>query len=252
MKCIPCPFFIAFAARSGSSHLVSLLKSHPDIYCHFEVFNDKRRFEEHDSLSFLNAKSVYQFLDMLFTRKKQAAGFKFQYPRQFSLYPDVLSYLLEKKREIRMICLYRKNILKQAISLQAMHLLRKKHNLCNIKKDAGDVRLPSMITVDIAKLLQRLHRLQDTRNKLLALRSMFDHVYTLSYEDLFYDEKKTCAHILDFLQVKNPLPLSTSMQKIVNDDLKKSVKNYPELCLAIKDTPFEQYLFSICPSLSHT
>ncbi len=156
-------FFILFQGRSGSSYLKYVLDSHDRILCKGEIFdvdkkikmqqlanlinpaikltnNNKkfpirlRRNSKYNSLSTLNV------LEDLYNKEVSesviASGFKFKYPNQLMIYPEVLNYLYEKKDKIKVILLIRNNPLKAVISVKNMRKLHFSGEDVILKKDS--------------------------------------------------------------------------------------------------------------------
>jgi hypothetical protein len=130
------PFFIFFPERSGSSHLVNLLNSHPQINCFGEEFHlrdlpgTQERIPKHNS-----AASVVNSLRKIYQNEyTKANGFKFKYPGQPERYPEVMNFLTEHSDQVRIIILYRENRLKAAISKQNHTRLYERTYLHNLQR----------------------------------------------------------------------------------------------------------------------
>ena len=139
-----------------------------------------------------------QFLDTLYNKEIGAAGFKFQYPKQVGVFPDVWSYLYDHRDTIHMIFLYRENLLRQWISLQFMQQIHDSYGMFNIQ-DASIPNTLEKIVVNKNDLLSRLADFDFNRKQLLAFREEFSFVYTLSYEQLITNQDESCSRILSFL-----------------------------------------------------
>ena len=111
------PFIIITSQRTGSTMLVRLLDSHPDVFCLGEMFFQKKEsdysyrtyFGANYSRKILNvfnrASAVKGYLDEFYSRNNcGATGFKFMYGQARSFpprFPSVLDYA--KKNEIKII-----------------------------------------------------------------------------------------------------------------------------------------------------
>lgn len=238
-------FFIWCMGRSGSSYLVSLLRSHPEVRCMGERFSLP---DGHRRPCFPNEASTKAELDALYASKRQgAAGFKFKYPGQHEVYPDVWRYLCERRSQMRVICLGRRNILKQAISNQNLNQITKRFGSANIS--ASTMAGPSHdflnpIALDVVKLLPRLRTLSKLRERLRELIGAFPSIHWLSYEQLCAEPERACREVLEFLEVDPTVPLTSPLKKATSDDLRSAIKNYDETCRALESTPYYRFLTS--------
>lgn len=235
------PFFLSFFGRSGSTFLVDLLDSHPDVSCLREIFHE---FETEEGWTrrpqFTTRESVRAQLDRIYTSKYKASGFKYKYPTQYQFYPDVYEYLLERADKLRIIYLYRKNLLKAAISKQ--NQLR----LINMGKDSNPTEKDNVdldkIHLDIDRALGYMNWRQETDKKYYEELKCFQHKYVLAYEDLLRDTRSVLKDVFSFLNVDSHHEASAKTVKITNDDIQTAVANYEELVQTLTGTEYEQFL----------
>jgi hypothetical protein len=226
-------FFIFGQGRSGSSLLVSLLGSHPDIYCDSEIFGSPA------SGKFL---SPYLYIRHC-SRKQEAAekdfyGFKvkgYQLRKDQAIErPEILIEQLINKGW-KMIYLVRENILQHAFSsLMAEHV-----KAWTIKGSYT----PQPITVNC----HRLKEIADWRieqHKLDApIVEAFPHI-RISYEqDLANVESQIagCNKIFNFLGAAD-YRVTTSLKKMTSSSLQENITNYNEVELFLQGTYLHKYL----------
>jgi hypothetical protein len=234
-------FFIWFLGRTGSTHLVTLLDSHPQISCWEEIFfleYGGKKLKRRDK--FPDAQSVRRRLRKLYGHKTKTVGFKFKFPPHYETYPDAWAYLYNRRKTVRLICLRRHNVLKRAISKLNHDRLRHETGGSNIR--ASKPRTAPPVTVNINQLLQSLPVYEQEDQQLVCLAQGFEHRLTIYYEDLLHDEDNTTKTVMEFMGVNAKVPLATRTAKYTADDLRESVANYGELREALLGTSHEQYL----------
>src|SRR5262245_60864541 len=150
MKC-PSPFIIWFHHRSGSTHLASLLDSHPDIACWREIFYRGEGLAAEDLFTLSGARSEEVFLEHLFSYRwgpgganlcgadpqgprPRGVGFKLKY-QQAAAYPRVLESLRAQRR-VKVIHLVRTNLLAALASAAMIPRLLDRFRRPNVR--AGD------------------------------------------------------------------------------------------------------------------
>ena len=240
------PFFIFFQERSGSSLLRILLNSHKDIYNDGEIFycnkslviqtGRKERAEVYPDANFTR-----RVLDKIYSKEKLASGFKFKYPIQYNLYPDVWNYLLKLGKKVRVIFIYRRNALKAVISMQNRKRLVEISGKSQIYKNSN-VNL-CKLDLNVSKAINDMKKRQENDIYFYNKIKKFKHRLVISYEDLFYYRDNTIKKVLDFLGVPVDLNLREQTKKITPDNLRDAISNYDELVEALKGTKFEKYLY---------
>jgi LPS sulfotransferase NodH len=227
-------FVIIFSGRSGSTHLRSLLNNHPDIFCRDEKFHDKNKNYSSDRVN-----TIAKELSSVFSSNKNVVGFKFKFPEQHEWYPEVEDFI-QKEEDIKIIFLYRKNIVKQAISKQNQLIVYKNIKDSNILKNQNHIKTSIFLDVnwvkDKAELIMRSYAFYYGKYK------NSKNFIKICYEDLVLNQDKEMERIFNFLNVK-PERVESHFQKITNDDLKNAVSNYEELKNGLNQTKFAQYLY---------
>lgn len=235
------PFFISFFERSGSTLLADLLDSHPDISCMREVFYE---FRTAGGLArkpeFATREAALEQVERIYSNDARARGFKFKYPTQYQLYPDVYEYLLEKADRLRVIYLYRQNLVKAAISKQNQLRLLQMEKPANLTEkmyiDMGKINL------DIDKAIEYMAWRHKNDEIYGQLSNRFKNTFVLTYEALLSDTRAVLLEIFSFLGVDGHDDVSAKTVKVTNDDLRKAVANYDELVRRLTGTEYEQFL----------
>ncbi len=259
------PFVIWFEGRSGSSLLVSLLNAHPDLLCRSEDFsafrlpaNDppgqpvdyplvrfngnrfRRRLAGFDGVVLSpTVDQTLAHLEEIFASRHGAVGFKFKYPRQQGVFPEIAAQLAAQHDRVRLICLRRRNIVKRAVSKQNLQAILQQSGKCNL---ASPEQRIGKLSVDIPGLLEFCARVRRRQAGFDAWASQFRHVCRVEYEDLQGDRSTTLREIADFLNVDPEPVLQTDLVKSTPDRLSEAVANYDELVAAFRGTPLELWL----------
>lgn len=238
------PFLILFPERSGSTFLVSLLKSHPEINCYGEIFplEPQKDGQRGRSSKYKTQDDVYQKLSFVYNQAQvKASGFKFKYPSQFEHYPEVAEYLLTNKDTISIIFLRRKNFLKAAISKQNQVKVLAAKGVNNMQKDNFEQLEKLNLEIDKAIRYMRVRKAND--EYYYQQISDFKKVYHFFYEELVESYEKTIKDILLFLDVDATKSLSSDFKKITKDSLEDCLENYDEVVTKLSGTEWSQYLF---------
>jgi hypothetical protein len=219
-------FLISCAARTGSTMLVHLLRSHPDVICHGEAFRKDSIAALHgrygalrqdglgDQLSRYRQQHPGAFLyDVIFDRQNRAvAGFKFKTDEQFLDPWADIAKLVERDRDIKIIRLHRRDLLDQYVS----HQVVLRHGVATTLKAGAappDVR---PFRIDPAVILSYLDAVR--RRDRRADEVYSDHrQFQIAYEDLLDEAHPVRGELLGFLGVP-VAPLSTPTTKILRDN----------------------------------
>jgi LPS sulfotransferase NodH len=229
-------FLISCAARTGSTMLVQLLRSHPQVVCHGEVFRS-------DSISALDGRyhglpaeelggrllpyRVQQpaaFLyDVIFDRQTGlAAGFKFKTDEQFLRPWADIAQLVARDRDIKIIRLRRRDLLAQYVSHEVV-LRQGVATTLKVGEAPPQVR---PFRVDPKTIVAYLDDV--ARRDRLADEAYSNHrQLQVAYEDLLDDANPARADLLSFLGV-TAHPLSTRTVKILGDNA-SLVTNLPDV-----------------------
>lgn len=223
-------FVISCAARTGSTMLVLLLSSHPDILCHGEVYdqNDKvgwlaGRYERlrrefptiEDSLwTYLTTLPAAFLYDVLFDRQnRRLAGFKYKTDEAFNAglpHRADLQPLIARDTDIKIIRLRRRDLLAQFVSHQVVR--RTGVTLLRGTSDAPGTKPFYVDPAVVVNYFQDVDRRDD-----LATEAYRDHrQFPVDYEDLAKPSHPVRDDLLDFLGVPR-LPLTTQSRQILTN-----------------------------------
>ena len=257
--------FVLTIGRSGSNFLVNTLNKHPNVVNYGEVLGDwTLPYKLYKVLSIFNL-NIKNYLDCFFYSKlffyagqlvSAASHAKNNQKIQFKLYSNIrsigikdFSFLLKDRdvidyftqaNDLKIIHLYRKNILKRYISLAQM-------------SQTGIIKTDSIvehktIELDIPDMLQKLETFSNELQLSFSIANKIpsERIFSLSYEDYFRSHEDTLhfnKEIFKFLGV-HPITVASNQKKIGKDDLKTYIRNYDDVVTALKDTKYEKYLDS--------
>ncbi|PWD97762.1 sulfotransferase family protein [Marinilabilia rubra] len=219
-------FLIFGQGRSGSTLLVSLLNSHPNIKCEGEILNNATNFRKGNIL-----------FPKLFLRGKLA-----MYGNKFSYGYKVKVYQLEEQKKIhnisqflnkqqnngwKIIFLQRKNVFDHAMSNIMAETTKRYHSYNNL----NDYQAPK-IKVNINDLDEKIHfrhHYHKLENEILA--NLKGDYITVTYEDdLLIPEKhqKTASKIFNYLNLEDA-DVATHLKKINSKKWDELIENYQEV-----------------------
>jgi LPS sulfotransferase NodH len=245
-------FMVTCAARTGSSMLVNLLQSHPDVMSHMEIFNPERvegfsgtyrtRLAEEPGLEQRmrdlrkHAPAAFLYKLAFDTQGRKHAGFKFKYEELLLPVFAGARAVLMADTDIKIIHLRRRNLLRRYLSwwvvnhVTGITMTRKGEE----KPVVPPVRLdPAACQADFEKTL---------RSDAFVQRLFRNHqVLDINYEDLTgATAEPVQAGLLDFLGLP-PHALRTVIARLAEDDLSRSIANFAELKAHFRNTPFIHY-----------
>jgi len=220
-------FILLFIGRSGSSYIIDMLNSHPDIVAERELL-----------VPFDDSESEYNCLNNLYNKQRDvnisAVGFKTKLTDVYDV--GQFTKMLDEF-DTKIIYLYRDNVIKQTVSRinrKRLHDDREHHNL-----EKGDKKLPafSIETEEFKRWFE------ETNNRSLEIHDYVHNVkrpqLRISYEDLLENHDLVFKRIFDFLDVE-PHKMESKLVKNTSDDLKDVLLNYDELKNLYKNTKFEE------------
>lgn len=209
----PVPFAVLFQGRCGSTYLMEALGSHPDIRAELEKFEG------------LGAAKQVSEIRRLLTRSSPRAAVGFKNKLGDIREPAAFGAML---REVgaRIICLTRRNTVKQVVSLLNAIRLNEATGDWNLYKPEDAL---GTFVVDVDQFDKRLQRYEREKQDLVAfvtglqLPALF-----LYYEDILLDHDATMEMTLGFLGVREG-HIAGSAMKNTSDDLREVVTNFDEL-----------------------
>jgi LPS sulfotransferase NodH len=246
-------FVLLSTQRTGSTWLVSLLDSHPQIrmygelfhkdsaplpygqqdFGRFSEFRDEEKTEAQKRRPFVTAR----YLSELFGREgAEAVGFKLMY-NQLARLPEVVALL--RLHRARVLHLIRENLLDVVISREAM-LLR---GVAHVSEQLPATE--TQVTLDVIKLQQTLARLELQVAVFRRIARAIDRSpYELSYELLLTDPSRHLARVAAFLGVRQDAAaaLSSSLVRATHVPRAARIENYSAVEQSLRGTKYARYL----------
>lgn len=224
------PYVILFIERDGSTYMISLLTSHPQIQSVYERFAVMRQKGTNGKEQIEWAR---QFFSPPIITRYRAVGFKTKLVD--ILDKDAFLHLLREKN-VRIIQMQRRNQVKAVVSrinAKRLHDVTGNWNLYNEKE-----RLPAFeIDPDMFHqyLLERIQADEELTNftEKLNLPTL-----KMVYEDLLVNRDRVLSRVFDFLGV-DPFPVQGKTLKNTSDDLKEVILNFEQLRSKYSGTKFE-------------
>lgn len=262
------PFLIWFQHRSGSTHLVSLLNSHPEIKCKGEIFGCYRigsadqskdipdgrvlgdnlytrvlnkfpgRTENPSDPDCLKELGEFWYSDNQYPGKLR--GFKFKFPSQAKLFPGISDYVLSKANDLNLIVLRRRNLLDRAVSVLTLEKLQEKNGKANVH---SQVEIPPDV-YDAEEIVRLIKYYQSIENEFSDWCSKFESRMEIEYQDLIHDQDKILQAIQSFLGVREQQNLTSKTRKIVARDKRQQIVNIEQLEDLLKHYCLDHYLKS--------
>jgi LPS sulfotransferase NodH len=226
----PIPHFVILTAgRTGSSHLVSLLDSHPGLCCFGELFRPAEA-----SFPFFYVSTDYsdphEYLAWLAGRAgNRPMGFKLTM-HCLETHPEAEAVLQD--RRVRVIFLRRVNLLAQAVS-------GKLAKTTGVWHSSGGRRDPhAQVRISPKRIVGALRRLRERETALASLCR--EHaVFEIAYEELV--STSVLNDLQQFLGVE-PRPLVSLYQRLDPRPLEEKIGNPEQVRAALAGTPFEGLL----------
>lgn len=219
------PFAIVCMGRTGSTLLVELLNSHPDIECRGELLGLQSGYVEHPGIS------RRTFLEQhAYSTELPIKGFKmpldwiFNHPGDFDDFRE-LGY--------KIIRLNRRNALAQLVSIK----------LAQLNTDWGSKRQYTQQKTRVEPMeLFTFVGAQSSYNAVLDRFSEPFQIAQVNYEDIMTRECQD--RLLNFLGAR-PHALTTPTVKQRSGTLADSIENFAELNAALSKTPYAPLLNGI-------
>ncbi len=241
-------FAVVSSYRSGSNWFLSLLRGHPGVVCHSEVFFPKRIYwgnaayalrEDDPRLLRQRGESPAEFLEEAVFRpyapRVRAVGFKLMYTHaeKEHLFPGLRAHLIEDP-SLRFIHLRRRNLLRMFVSLR---VAGRTGAMSSTSKSDARRRLDAVPAIEftVGECREHFERITAFWRKWEERAGL-----TLDYEDLSRDPQGTVGAAFDFLglprrEVESPLVKQTTRE------LSALVANYEEIEAAFRDTEWGRF-----------
>lgn len=247
-------FVVLTTQRTGSTWLIDMLNSHPDIDAFSELFLEgaegtptwggRKDFHFYNSFRKgllehgrqINERDVVnEYLDQLYTERSgcRIVGFKLMYG-QAGAHPAIAEYL--RDHDARIIHLFRRNLLDILISKEAAAARDLYHS--RAARTAS-----TRVELDLVTLMRRL---QEEQRSVEEARRRFPQTsckfFEVAYEDLSAD-RSAFEPVLDFLDAEPCTSLLRSdLKKIIRQPHHLVIGNYRQVKRALKGTRFSEML----------
>ncbi len=221
-------FVILCLGRTGSTHLVSLLDSHPQIRCFGELFthHEGTLDEAYVTSSQSDPQDYVDHLTAPLT--ESAVGFKLPLS-SIRAHPDALGLL--EPRDLRMVRLCRLNLLALFVSRRLLASTRVPQST---RGDYGD----ATVVLDPKQCLAVFRRTEEHERYLDEIAAG-KPVFRITYEELVTGRR--LAEIQRFLGVE-PAALRSPFNRIRSRPLAETIENWSEVEDALRDSPYERFL----------
>ncbi|MDY6992434.1 MAG: hypothetical protein SVR94_07485 [Pseudomonadota bacterium] len=224
-------FVLFFRPRSGSNLLVSLLNSHPQIYCDGEILGG--RLTAAFPRFFLKGRSI-QYRNTIY-------GFKLNIGQILQHHLEPQAWLTELHQHgWKIIYIERTQLLQQALSFFVAQQRDKWIG-------TPDALLTNFkIRVDCNAVIEKMQRMEQAVQREKDLLKQLPYVQVTYEEDLLdkNQHQQTLDRVFEFLQVPS-VAVKTQMMKIAGDKkISDIVENFDELQQALQGTPYTRFLDS--------
>jgi LPS sulfotransferase NodH len=244
-------YMITCPARSGSTMLVQLLRSHPEICSHSEVFTPDRitgitgtycqKSREQagfiERLSRERDRNPIKFLYkiVLDLQGKKVVGFKLKHDELVRPEYKVLRDEIVNDRDFRIIHLRRENLLRRYLSQYIVN------RVTGVTLAVRGQTIPKLqpVVLDPRKC-QRDFETVLARQKEFAELFVEHPGFSISYEEMITPGSEKLQALLDFIGVPRR-ELTTTTQKLGNDDLRSAIINFDELRSYFEGSPFSKF-----------
>lgn len=214
--------------RTGSTLLATLMRSHPNIDVHEEVFRN------------LNNRTTNYIWDKVFCRKNynvKYVGFKLFYRHPFDCDKKEVWDKIQNDSNIKIIHLKRKNILRTIVSKKITENTGiYTQTQCDKPLLLEDKKL--VITKkDCIKIFDYIKRWQSYTEE----KFKYHDILQVTYEDLNNNMDKTMIKIFNFLNIR-PYSVKSELIKQNPESLLDLIYNYEELAIELKNTELSSFL----------
>jgi LPS sulfotransferase NodH len=236
-------FVIVATARTGSTLLINLLRSHGQARVFGELFRsqetigwDVRPFatlQSSDVVSLYRADPVAFLENHVFCRWPRpcgTVGFKLFYYHARTPEHSVVWDYLAADPEIRVIHLRRRNLLAQYYSLRLAHQTN------SWTKSAMPKSTPAPMSLDPQECQDHFGWVRSLEEECAAFFARHD-VCDVWYEDLVADQQRTMVGIQDFLGLTRHL-VKPTIARQRSTPLQLAIANYDDLNKALHETPW--------------
>jgi len=220
-------FIVISRSRTGSTLLINLLNSHPNICAEGEVFK------------FMNGDSQNKRWSEFFSKKNKtskAVGFKLFYYHPIDSNDNSVWDEIVKNTDVKIIHLVRNQMLETYVS----KLIAEKTNNWSQRGGKAKSLAEKSVNVDIKECIKEFEQIASWEND---TRSMFGNhpFFELSYEELIGKREMMMNEVSNFLDVKK-FNFKSKLKKQNPENLSKLILNFKELETALTNTQYEYLL----------
>jgi hypothetical protein len=245
----PTRFCVLTVPRSGSTHLVSLLNSHPQVSAYEELFlarpvrkemcwvaegSPERFFHFRQKISWPRPISTFRYVSTIhgFDHTANAVGFKLMVAQAIS-FPELLACLYGWNYHV--LFLVRRNLLEECLSAY----IRLKTGISHSREVEWirPVEAPVSQLLDAVKRRRRQLEILERLLRVGPYPSM-----RIEYERLRDSPDQECKRILRFLKVNPDVKIESKIKKRVTVGYDTLLNNYGELYAAFTEAGLGEYL----------
>jgi hypothetical protein len=223
----PITFVILCLGRTGSSHLVALLDSHPEIRCFGELFPHERGTLDEEYAPHWRSDPLEYVAELTATVTKPAVGFKLPLG-SIQAHPDALR--LVEPDDLRVIRLSRLNLLALFVSRRLLASTRESES----RGDYGG----ATVALDPKQCLAMFRRTEEHERYLDGLAAGKPTV-RITYEEVTAGER--LPEVQRFLGVE-PVALKSGHRRARKRSLSETIENWPEVEDALRGSAYERFL----------
>jgi hypothetical protein len=223
----PLSFVILCLGRTGSTHLVSLLDSHPEIRCFGELFPHERGTLDPEYAPYWQGDPLEYVIGLTAQVSEPAVGFKLPMG-SIQAHRDALRLL--EPEDLRIVRLSRLNLLSLFVSRRLLATTRDSES----RGDYGG----ATVALDPKQCIAMFKRTEDHERYLDELAAD-KPVFRITYEELAVGERFT--EIQRFLEVE-PVSLKSDHRRTRQRSLSETIENWPEVEGALRGSAYERFL----------
>jgi hypothetical protein len=223
----PLTFVILCLGRTGSTHLVALLDSHPEVRCFGELFPHERGTLDEEYAPYWQSDPLEYVAALAAPVTEPAVGFKLPLG---SIQANPNALRLVEPEDLRVIRLSRMNLL-------ALFASRRLLATTKGSESGGDYG-GATVTLDPKQCLAMFRRTEEHERYLDELAAGKPTV-RITYEELAVGER--LADVQRFLEVE-PVQLKSGHTRSRKRALSETIENWPEVEGALRGSPYERFL----------
>jgi LPS sulfotransferase NodH len=242
-------FLVTCPARTGSTMLMTLLQSHPDVCAHGEVLAPTGPLEIYginyrldppieQALRAARDRDAVRFLREFIWEPghRVVAGFKGKYEELLRPeYHSVLEHVTWAPDEILVIHLWRENLLERFVSQYLAVKVYGRYNLRSADQRPAEPTL--RLSADECRAdFERTERRRDQFRHRLAKHRVLE----LTYEDLVEGRDDVLTRVQEFLGV-GERALESPLVKMRTRTARETIENFDELATAFGGSPYERF-----------